>query len=288
MDVADVFGDAFDLRHLPERAEGIRCGPGQQFQTAPEGQPGVAVILRALVAAAVLPVILQKAVQTVCGLLYRRMALFLRGGQQKDREQDVLGTPAGPVAHGLCAVSHPPEVGGEIRRQDAGVQIPLHAAGQPRRGGVQFVLQQIPGQGQKSPGLGGKQLHDGAVCIRQGQLGSIPDIAVVGRQLPCALLTDRPDGIRDGICEAVPMLGTFGAHQCAQPRPAGKVSVLPRGAPPGADEIQPEGKGQCRQRLCEFRFSRLQKTVFYPLRQGLPCGALFCSRKRAVIGQGVR
>ena len=55
MDVADVFGDAFDLRHLPERAEGIRRGPGQQFQTAPEGQPGVAVILRALVAAAVSP-----------------------------------------------------------------------------------------------------------------------------------------------------------------------------------------------------------------------------------------
>ena len=86
MDVADVLGNVLDLRLCKQRAEGIRRGRGQNFQAAPKGQPGVAVILGSLVAAAILAVILQEAVETVGSLFYRRLPLGLCGGEQKDGE----------------------------------------------------------------------------------------------------------------------------------------------------------------------------------------------------------
>ena len=63
MDIADVLRNIFDLRLMEQGLmeqgrEGLRHNAGQNFKTAPQGQPGVAVILRTLVAAAVRAVVL--------------------------------------------------------------------------------------------------------------------------------------------------------------------------------------------------------------------------------------
>ena len=58
MDIADVLRDIFDFRFMEQGREGLRHNAGQNFKAAPQGQPGVAVILRTLVAAAVRAVVL--------------------------------------------------------------------------------------------------------------------------------------------------------------------------------------------------------------------------------------
>ena len=141
MDIADVLRNMFDFRLMEQGREGVLRNVGQNIKTAPQGQPGVAVILRALVAAAIRAVILQKAVEAVGRLLHGVFPLLLGGGQQKDRKQHILGTPARPVAHRLFAVAHPPEVACKIRRQDAGVQLPLHPRRDARRGSIQLIGQ---------------------------------------------------------------------------------------------------------------------------------------------------
>ena len=58
MDVADVLCNVFDFRFMEQGREGLRHNAGQNFKAAPQGQPGVAVILCTLVAAAVRAVVL--------------------------------------------------------------------------------------------------------------------------------------------------------------------------------------------------------------------------------------
>ena len=58
MDVADVLCNVFDFRFMEQGREGLRHNAGQNFKAAPQGQPGMAVILRTLVAAAVRAVVL--------------------------------------------------------------------------------------------------------------------------------------------------------------------------------------------------------------------------------------
>ena len=288
MDIADVLRDIFDLRLMEQGTEGLRRNIGQNFKTAPQGQPGVAVILGTLVAAAVRAVVLQKAVKAVCCLLDGSLPLLLGGGQQKDREQHILGAPACPVAHRLRAVAHPPEVACKIGRQDAGIQRPLHPRREARRSGVQLVGQQVSCQRQQGAGLGGKQLHDGAGGVRQGQLGGVPHIAVVGGQLPCTFFTERPYGICNGIQKAPFVLHALGTYQPAQPRPAGEISRLPWGTLPGAGEIQPERERQGRNGRLQRGFSRLQKALLCPQGQPLPCGAFLGRGEGPVIGKKFR
>ena len=141
MDIADVLRNMFDFRLMEQGREGVLRNVGQNIKTAPQGQPGVAVILRALVAAAIRAVILQKAVEAVGRLFHGSFSLLLRGGQQKNGEQHVLGTPARPVAHRLRAVAHPPEVTCKIGHQNAGIQLLCYPRRDARRGGVQLVRQ---------------------------------------------------------------------------------------------------------------------------------------------------
>src|SRR5699024_10251147 len=127
MDVQDIFGDVFDLGLGKDGAKRIGRGGGQDVQRPPQGQAGVAVILGALIAAAVGAVVFEEAVQAVGGLFDGGVPLLLAHvGQEEKAEQDVLGAPAGPVAHGLVPVAHPPEVVVEVGRQDAGADLPLH------------------------------------------------------------------------------------------------------------------------------------------------------------------
>ena len=98
--------------------------------------------------------------------------------------------------------------------------------------------------GQQGPGLGGKQVDQGAGGVGQGQLGSVPDVGVVGGQLPGAFFTDGPDGAGDAVQEAAPVLDALGGGQGAEPGPAGKAGGLPFGPLAGADKVQPEGQGQ--------------------------------------------
>ena len=288
MDVADVLGDVLDLFRPEQRAEGFRGHGGQNVQAAPQGQARVAVILGALVAAAIRAVVLQEAVQTVRRLFHRRLPLLLGGGQQKNGEQNVLGAPARPVAHGFVPVAHPPEMLPEIGRQDAGIQFPFHPGGKARQGGVQLCPQQIAGQGQQGTGLRREQLHDGPGRVRQGQLRRVPDVAVVGGQLPGALLADGPYGFRDGVQKAALMLHTLGADQRTQPGAAGEIGILPGCALSGAEEVPPEGQRQCRDGPGQGFFPGLQKTGPDRLGQALPHGPVCRRGKGPVVRQGVR
>ena len=58
MDIADILGNVFDLRFVEQGRESLRRNVGQNLKAAPQGQPGVAVILRPFVAAAVCAVVL--------------------------------------------------------------------------------------------------------------------------------------------------------------------------------------------------------------------------------------
>src|SRR5699024_4964936 len=245
MDVPDVFGDVFDLGLVKQGRKSLGRHGGQDVQGAPEGQAGVAVILGPLVAAAVGAVVLKEAVQAVGGLPDGGPPLFLAHvGQQEKAEQDVLGAPAGPVAHGLVPVAHPPEVVVEVGGQDAGPDLPLHPAGQAGVCGLQLGPQQEMDGGQQGPGPGGKQVDQGAGGVGQGQLGGVPDVGVVGGQLPGAFFTDGPDSAGDAVQEAAPVLDALGGGQGAEPGPAGKAGGLPFGPLAGADKVQPEGQGQ--------------------------------------------
>ena len=141
VDVADILCNIFDFRFMEQGREGVRCSGRQNLKAAPQGQSGMAVILRTLVAATVRAVVLQKAVEAVGRLFHGGFPLLLGGGQQKNGEQYVLGAPTRPVAHGLCAVAHPPEVAYKIGRQDADVQLPLHPRRDARRGSIQLIGQ---------------------------------------------------------------------------------------------------------------------------------------------------
>ena len=130
MDVPDVFGDVFDFGLVKQGRKSLGRHGGQDVQGAPEGQAGVAVILGPLVAAAVGAVVLEEAVQAVGGLPDGGPPLFLAHvGQQEKAKQDVLGAPAGPVAHGLVPVAHPTRSGrgGRGVRMRARIS-PLHPA----------------------------------------------------------------------------------------------------------------------------------------------------------------
>ncbi len=108
--------------------------------------------------------------------------------------------------------------------------------------------------GQQGPRLGGKQIDQGAGGVGQGQLRGVPDIGVVGGQLPGALLADGPDGVGDGVQKAALVFHALGGGQGAQAGPAGKAGRLPFGPLAGADKVQPEGEGQRGQRPGGFGF----------------------------------
>ena len=110
----------------------------------------------------------------------------------------------------------------------------------------------------------------------------------MGGQLPCTFLADRPYGIGNFIQKAPFVLHTLGTYQRAQPRPAGKVSRLPWGAPPSVGEIQPERERQGRNGRLQRGFPRLQKALLCPQGQPLPCGVLFDRGKGPVIGKKFR
>ena len=80
VDVADILCNIFDFRFMEQGREGVRCSGRQNLKAAPQGQPGMAVILRTLVAAAVRAVVLQKAVEAVGRLFHGGFPLLLGGG----------------------------------------------------------------------------------------------------------------------------------------------------------------------------------------------------------------
>ena len=286
MDVQDVLGNVADFL-LPEQGpEGLGSGAGQDVQGAPEGQTGVAVILGALVAAAVGAVVLQKAVQAVGGLADGGPALLLADvGQQEEAEQHILGAPAGPVAHGLIAVAHPPEVILQVRGQNPVPDLLFDAGGEAGIGFFQLRPQQKVDGGQQGPGLRRKQVDEGPGGVGQGQLGGVPDVGVVGRQLPGALLADGPDGVGDGVQVAAPVLHTLGADQGAQPGPAGEGGLLPVGPPSAADKVQPEGQGHGGNGPGRLGLAGVQKALAGGVGEGFPVRPLTGRRAGPEGGQ---
>ena len=289
MDVQDVFGDVPDLFLPEDGTESLGRGAGQNAQRPPQRQPGVPVILGALVAAAVGAVVLQKAVQAVGGLADGVPPLLLADvGQQKKAQQHVLGAPAGPVAHGLVPVAHPPEVVPEVGRQDAGADLPLHPGGKARVGLLQLGAQEIVDGGQQSPRLGGEQVDQGPGGVGQRQLGGVPHIGIVGRQLPGALLADGPHRVGDGVQKAALVFHALGGGQGAQPGPAGKAGFLPFGPLPGAGKVQPEGQGQGGQGFGCLGGAGGHQPLFGGGGQGLPPGPVMGGRARPERGQHLR
>ena len=246
--VDDVLGHVPDLRLGPDVVKDAGGHFAQQVQRVEHRQRGVAVILCALAAAAVVTVVLQKAVDAVGGLLHIGGQILgrdaLGGGQQY-----VLGTPGRPVAHRLVAVAHPPEVRGAVGRQHAALDLAPEPCGQPGGVGVERLAQQAADGGDQCAGLGGEQVYNGPGHVGQRQLRRVADIAVVGGQLPGALLTDAPGqvGQRGQIGAAV--RHGLGHGQRAERAAAGKVGVLPLGAVPAAGELQPQRERQLRRGL---------------------------------------
>ena len=78
------------------------------------------------------------------------------------------------------------------------------------------VPQQVFCQRQNRPGLRRKQIDHGTGDIGKQQLRRIPDVAVVGRKLPCGLPTDQKDHVDDGIQEPSPVLGALCQNQGIQ------------------------------------------------------------------------
>ena len=243
--VGDVLGHVFQLGLPPGVLEHAGGQGAQQFQRIEQAQPRVAVILRALVAAAVLAVVFQEAVQAVSGLAHgvRQAA---GGAQQRRGDQQVLGAPGGPVAHRFAAAAHPPEMPGAPGAQGAGFHLPPDAGADA--GGVlfQFTAQQVVDHGQQGGRLGGEEVHHRAAGVGQGQLRRIPHVAVVGRQLPGAFLTDGPHIVGDQGQEVPGPGAALRHHQAAERAAAGEVGLLKMAAVAGMAELQPERKGQRR------------------------------------------
>ena len=288
MDSTDIFRNIMDLLFPEQRPERRRGYGAQHLQRPPQCQPRMAVVLGAFIAAPIGAVILQKTVQAVRRLLHGAPALRLGGGQQKGGQQQVLGTPAGPVAHGFCSVSHPPEVLAAPGQQHPVLHLPVQPLADARGGRFQLCPQQVMHQRQQTAGLGGKQVHHRAGGVRQRQLRGIPDIAVVGGQLPGALFTDGPQRIQHRFQTASAVLDTLCQHQSAQPGPAGKIGILPAGAPSGACKIQPGRQRQGSNGLRKGIFPRFAPALLCRGRQCLPKLPLGSRRAGTVIRQIIR
>ena len=164
--------------------------------------------------------------------------------EQRGGDQAVLGAPGGPVAHGLLPAAHPPEMGGGPGAQHPAVHLPRQAGVQPGEGGVQLPAQQKMNHSQQRAGLGGEQVHHRAGRVGQGKLGRVPEIAVVGGELPGALLTDGPEVVGDPGQKFAGIPHALRHDQPAQGAAAGKVGVLISGAVAGAGKIRPQAQRQ--------------------------------------------
>ena len=247
MHLGNVIGQVADLGLLPHIVQQTGGQGTENFQGVEKGQCRVAVVLGSLAAAAVLAVILQEAVHAVGSPLHTGPHPFGAAGmQQCQGDQTVLGAPGGPVAHGFVPVAHPPEVTRLPGMQDAAVYLPHQAGVQPGKGLFQRGAQQIVHHGQQCAGLGGEQVHDGAGGIRQGQLRGVPDVAVVGGQLPGALLAQGPHQIGNfgqvfpGIAHAL------GHDQPAEQPTACEIGMFVPGPVAGLGKVQPQVQWQRR------------------------------------------
>ena len=90
----------------------------------------MAVVVRALVAGAVLAVILEEGIEAVRRLRDDGAPRRLVGRPREGGDEDVLGAPGRPVVHRLVAIAHPPEVPVEIGAGDARRDLVVDA---PRR-----------------------------------------------------------------------------------------------------------------------------------------------------------
>ena len=198
----------------------------------------MAVILGALVAAAVLPVLIQKIVDAPAGLLKDRPERLLRKPGQGRGQQHVLGAPYRPIVHGTGPVPHPPEMLRQIRRKDPLLEPFLDQGGDERADLIQLLLHHIPGRCQDGAGLCGKQIQDRTAHVREGELGRIPQIGVVGRQLPGRLPADQPQPVDDLVQIPPLMLGAFRQDQGIEPGAPGKLLGLKLLPVPGPRKFQ--------------------------------------------------
>ena len=273
--------------------------PVQHLQRTPQGDPRVVVVLRPLLAAAVRAVAVQKAVQAVGGLL-RHPALHVLavpGGEH--RQQHVLGAPGGPVVHGLVPVSHPPEMLPEVGGHHPGIHLPENAPAQPRGRRLQLLPQQRPDEGQVGRRLAGEQVGYGPGGIGQGQGGRVPDVGVVGGELPAALLAHEPDPV-DQVTkypplgftqEPAPVLGALRQGQGAQGLLAGMAFLLVAGAVSRAGKGQIVAAGHHGPLPAQVFLSPADQRRANALRQALPDGPVARAGKFQVfkvIGQIVQ
>ena len=194
------------------------------------------VILRPLAAAAVLPVILQKAIQRPARLPDHTAAHRLIEGQGKCAQEHVLRAPGCPVVHFLVPVSHPPEMLRQIRGQDAPVYLQKDPIPHRLR---QMIRKDSGGTGKQCAGLRGKEVDNRPGDIRPRSLRRIPHIGIVSRKLPGALLAQRPNGIDRLLQPPGILFQQEAAHQIRQPPPARKIEAFKVRAVSGAGKGQP-------------------------------------------------
>ena len=83
----------------------------------------MSVILCTFITAAIRSIIFEKTVKTV-GCFFNHFSdhILFSGMKKRSSNQNILRTPWSPVTHGFILISHPPEVCGKIRSNNAAIQ----------------------------------------------------------------------------------------------------------------------------------------------------------------------
>ncbi len=190
--------------------------PLHQRERRVQTKSRMGVVLCPLIAAAVLSVFVQKEIQRPRRLLQELLPLLLcqsilLSGQC--RQKNVPGDPRCPVEHLRDAVSHPPEMSGQVRGKNSPLQLGIHVFREKGRNLCQPRPQQLLRKGDGCPRLCREQIQHGPEVPRQRVLHRVPDIAVVRRQAPGGLLQQQPKAVQGLGKEPPPVLAGLRQNQ---------------------------------------------------------------------------
>ena len=158
----------------------------------------------------------------------------------------------------------------EIRRKDPLLQNPENSAGDGGTRRIEFGAQKVPGGRQERPGFAGEKIQHGPSGVRQDELRSIADIAVVRRELPGGLGAQRVDTVDDAVQIAPVAARAFGENQGVQGEPTPEVRLLKARAVPRTAEIHVQGRRQRRIRVSGKLVAARDRRGARPFREGRP------------------
>ena len=224
MDVGAV-DVAADLAHQRHGVEIQPAGAGgiEQLQAVEQRAAGAGPVAGALVAAAVVVIDVQEAVQAAQDFVHgcRRAAVRLSSSSAQVSQLELIQgfqllTSRLPGPSPIHQKSSRVRFGVE----DAAVDLGADARAHQRTHGVELRAQQVVGPRQQSGRLGGEQIHDRFGGIRQA--GTRLLRAQVRRNAPEGLLAGGPDAVHDVVEETSLALDALGDDQFPQLVRAGR------------------------------------------------------------------